>query len=65
MALICFKRNSPYRLSDVYRKRRNTMKNGIIRIVLLMATVLAIGSVSVRADTWPVGLCYPLPCGVK
>jgi hypothetical protein len=41
------------------------MTNRTIRIVLLMAMLLAVGSVSVHADTYPVPLCYPRPCGVK
>jgi hypothetical protein len=52
-------------LSDVYYKRRNNMKNRIIRIVLLVAMLLAAGSVSVQADTSPVPLCYPRPCSIK
>ncbi|MCU1315262.1 MAG: hypothetical protein JWN63_584 [Candidatus Acidoferrum typicum] len=41
------------------------MRNRIIRIVLLMAMLLATGSVVVQADTYPVPLCYPRPCRVK
>jgi hypothetical protein len=62
---LCFKRRAPRTLSDVYPKRRNIMTNRIIRVVLLMATLLSIGSVSVQADTSPVPLCYPRPCQLK
>jgi hypothetical protein len=65
MGLMLFKRRAPRTSSDVYRKRRNTMKNRVIRIVLLMAMLLVTGSVSVQADTWPVPLCYPMSCPTK
>lgn len=60
-------------LSDALRRKCRTciangednMKNRIIRVVLLMAVMLATSSVSVKADTYPVPLCYPRPCGVK
>jgi hypothetical protein len=59
--------------SDALRRKWRTcitqgdhnMKDRIIRIVLLMAMLLAAGSVSVQADTYPVPLCYPRPCSVK
>jgi hypothetical protein len=41
------------------------MTNRIIRIVLLMAMLLAGGTISVQADTYPVPLCYPRPCAQK
>jgi hypothetical protein len=40
------------------------MNNRIIRIVLLMAMLLAAGAISAQADTSPVPLCYPRPCPV-
>jgi hypothetical protein len=60
-------------LSDALRRKwltciangENNMKNRFIRIVLLMAMLLATGSISIQADTSPVPLCYPRPCPIK
>jgi hypothetical protein len=49
---------------DAQSQKENNMKNRTIRIVLLMAMLLAAGTISAQADTSPVPLCYPRPCPV-
>ena len=41
------------------------MRNGVVRLVLLVGILLAGTAIAVQADTWPVPVCYPNPCRAK